>query len=88
MYIVCMSRVNVTIPDQVIDAARERGINVSAIAAAALEAELARLDSVERMRADLDELDVEVGSVSPEEAVAAADWVTSMTSQRRAGSAP
>ncbi|MGI9016574.1 MAG: type II toxin-antitoxin system CcdA family antitoxin [Euzebya sp.] len=81
-----MPRVNVTIPDQVIAAARERGLNVSAIAAAALAAELERQDKIDRLRADLDALDAGLGPVPREAAEAAAAWVAGMMSPDRSDS--
>ena len=41
VYSVCMARVNIYLPDELAARAREKGLNVSAVTRAALEAELA-----------------------------------------------
>jgi post-segregation antitoxin (ccd killing protein) len=40
--VVCMARLNIYVPDELAKRARERGLNVSALAQAAVAAELAR----------------------------------------------
>lgn len=42
VYVVCMARLNVWVPDELAARARERGLNVSALAQAALQRELSR----------------------------------------------
>lgn len=73
-----MARVNVTIPDDTIEAARALGLNVSAIAADALARELRRHEKVARQRAELDALDDEMGPVDPGVAAEEADWVAGL----------
>lgn len=41
MYNVCMSRLNVWVPDELADEARTAGLNISALTRAAIESELA-----------------------------------------------
>lgn len=69
-----MARVNITIPDEVIDAARAAGLNVSGVATAALETELERRAKVAALDAYLAELEAEQGPSSPEEIAAAEAW--------------
>jgi hypothetical protein len=53
-----MARVNITIPDELLERARAAGVNVSRAAASALS----------------EELDVALGPVSPEDEAAAREW--------------
>lgn len=78
-----MARVNVTIPDETIDAARALGLNVSSIAAEALAEELRRREKVERLRAELDALDAELGTVPEDVSQDAAQWVADLVSPTR-----
>ena len=45
VYDVCMARLNVYVPDELIERARRAGLNVSALAQAAIAAELDQLDT-------------------------------------------
>ena len=69
-----MARVNITIPDEVIEAARTAGLNVSGVATAALEAELERRARVAALDAYLAELEAEQGPSTPEAVAAAEEW--------------
>jgi Post-segregation antitoxin CcdA len=69
-----MSRVNITVPDDVAARAREAGLNVSRVATNALLDELDRLDKVEALDAYLAQLEVELGPIGPDEALAATTW--------------
>jgi Post-segregation antitoxin CcdA len=69
-----MSRVNITVPDEVAERAREAGLNVSRVATMALVDELDRRDKIEALDAYLAQLDAEFGPIGPEEASAAATW--------------
>ena len=79
-----MARVNITIPDELVLRARAEKLNVSALAAAALEEELDRRAKVAALDAYLSELDRELGPVSAEEAAAAHEWVDALVSSARA----
>ncbi len=69
-----MARVNVTIPDDVIEQARAEGLNVSRIATAALLDELDRRAKVAALDAYLAELEAELGPVPLDDQQAAARW--------------
>lgn len=67
VYSVCMARVNVSIPDEVIERAREAGLNVSRIATSALEDALERRLKTELALQYLAELEAELGPITDEE---------------------
>ena len=69
-----MARVNITVPDELYAAARERGLNVSQVTQSALAAELERLAKIATLDAYLAELDVELGPASETERAEAAAW--------------
>jgi post-segregation antitoxin (ccd killing protein) len=75
-----MARVNITVADEVIAAARAAGLNVSQVATAALEAELERRAKVAALDAYLAELDAEQGPASAEEVAAAEAWADEVLS--------
>lgn len=69
-----MARVNLTIPDDVLQQARQVGLNVSRVATAALSEELDRRAKVAALDDYLRELDVALGPVSAEDEAAAREW--------------
>lgn len=69
-----MSRVNITVPDDVAAQARAAGLNVSRLATAALVDELDRLTKTKAFDAYLAQLDIELGPLSVDEQTAAAAW--------------
>jgi post-segregation antitoxin (ccd killing protein) len=69
-----MARVNITVADEVIAAARAAGLNVSQVATAALAAELERRAKVAALDAYLAELEAEQGPATAEEVAAAEAW--------------
>jgi hypothetical protein len=69
-----MARVNITVPDEVLDRARAAGLNVSRVAASALLEELDRRAKIAALDRYLRELDVELGPVSSNEQAAARAW--------------
>ena len=69
-----MSRVNITVPDEVVARAREAGLNVSRVATTALLEELDRRAKTEALDTYLAQLQAEFGPVGPDEALAAATW--------------
>lgn len=69
-----MARVNITIPDEVHARARAQGLNVSAVASAALAEELDRLAKVGALDEYLAELDQALGPISDAEREAAGKW--------------
>jgi len=69
-----MARVNVSIPDELHERARRAGLNVSRLAAGALEAELDRRDKRDALASYLAELEAELGLVQPADAEAAEGW--------------
>ncbi len=73
-----MVRVNITIPDELLDRARAADLNVSRLAAAALAEELDRCAKIAELDAYLAELDAGLGPVPEHELVAATEWADSV----------
>lgn len=71
----CMGRVNITVPDDIITQARAAGLNVSRLATAALIEELDRRSKIEALDAYLAELERELGPIPADEQAAATVWV-------------
>ncbi len=69
-----MARVNITVPDELLDMARAAGLNISRLAAAALAEELDRRAKLAELDAYLAELDGEFGPVPEPELAAAREW--------------
>jgi Post-segregation antitoxin CcdA len=69
-----MSRVNITVPDDIASKAREAGLNVSRVATTALIEELDRRAKVVALDTYLARLEAELGPIGPEEAEAATSW--------------
>ena len=69
-----MSRVNITVPDDVAAEARAAGLNVSRMATAALVEELDRRAKKAALDAYLAQLDNELGPIPADEHTAAAAW--------------
>ena len=69
-----MSRVNITVPDEVAARARDAGLNVSRVATTALLEELDRRAKADALDAYLAQLEAELGPVGPDEALAATTW--------------
>lgn len=74
-----MARVNITIPDELLEHARAAGLNVSRLAAAALVEELDRRAKIAALDAYLAELDAELGPIPQAEQDAAAAWADHVT---------
>lgn len=70
-----MARVNITIPDELLEHARAAGLNVSRLAAAALAEELDRRAKIAALDAYLAEMDAEFGPVPDADLHDAAAWV-------------
>ena len=66
-----MARVNITVPDELLDQARAAGLNVSRLAAAALAEEIDRRVKIAELDAYLAALDVDLGPVPEQELDAA-----------------
>ena len=69
-----MSRVNITVPDEVAAQARAAGLNVSRVATMALLEELDRRGKMLALDAYLSQLDAELGPISVDEQAEAAAW--------------
>lgn len=82
-----MSRVNITVPDDIAVLAREAGLNVSRVATNALLDELDRRAKAEALDAYLAQLEAELGPIGPAEALAATTWADSIleTAPKRKG---
>ena len=73
-YSMRMAKVSVSIPDEVVTAAKSAGLNISRLATLALVDELDRLAKVAALDAYLEELEAELGPISDAEADEAARW--------------
>ena len=71
-----MARVNITIPDQLLNHAKGAGLNISQLAARALSDELNRRSKLAAFDAYLADLREEQGPPSAEEEAAAEEWAT------------
>lgn len=69
-----MARVNISISDQLLNHAKAAGLNISRLAGKAISDELNRLSKRAEFKAYLDDLDAELGPISPEEEAAAEEW--------------
>jgi hypothetical protein len=69
-----MARVNITVPDDLLERARAAGLNVSRVTASALSEELDRRAKIAALDSYLRELDIALGPVSVEDEAAARDW--------------
>jgi len=69
-----MARVNITVPDALLDQARTAGLNVSRLAAAALAEELDRRTKLAELDSYLAALEIELGPVPADEAAEARAW--------------
>jgi post-segregation antitoxin (ccd killing protein) len=72
-----MARVNVSIPDDVIERAREAGFNVSRLATSALEDALERQVKTAMLDEHLATLEAELGPIPPDELALANAWLDS-----------
>jgi post-segregation antitoxin (ccd killing protein) len=90
VYSMRMARVNITVPDELLDHARAAGLNVSRLAAAALVEELDRRAKVAALDAYLAEQEAEFGPAPASDLEAAAEWADRLETSRpaagRAGS--
>lgn len=69
-----MARVNITVPDELIEQARLQGLNVSRITAHALHEELDRLRKIAALDDYLAALDRSLGPIPADEQREAAEW--------------
>ena len=74
VYSMRMSRVNITVPDDVAAQARVAGLNVSRVATAALVEELDRRAKTKALDAYLAQLENELGPIPIDEHTAAVAW--------------
>ena len=75
VYSVRMARVNITIPDELVDEARQQGLNVSRLASSAVAFELDRLRKIAMLDVYLADMEAELGPISAEEQAEADEWV-------------
>jgi post-segregation antitoxin CcdA len=69
-----MARVNITVPDELLERARAAGLNVSRLAASAVAEELDRRAKIAALDSYLAELDTELGPLPDHAVVAAREW--------------
>ncbi|MCZ2804887.1 type II toxin-antitoxin system CcdA family antitoxin [Modestobacter sp. VKM Ac-2983] len=77
-----MARVNITVPDEVLDRARAADLNISAITAAALTEELDRRAKVAALDAYLADLERTHGPLPEDELAAAGAWADALVVSR------
>jgi hypothetical protein len=77
-----MARVNITIPDDLLEHARTAGLNVSRLAAAALAEELDRRAKIAALDTYLAEMDAEFGPVPDADLQDAAAWADGLMTSR------
>ncbi len=85
VYTMRMARVNITLPDDLLNQARAAGLNVSRLAAAALAEELDRRAKINELDAYLADLDNELGPVPQHELRAAREWADAVLPAGREG---
>lgn len=85
MYTMRMARVNITLPDDLLNQAKAAGLNVSRLAAAALAEELDRRAKINELDAYLADLDNELGPVPQHELKAAREWADGILPAGRDG---
>lgn len=84
-----MARVNITVPDEVLERARAADLNVSALTTAALAEELDRRAKVAALDAYLADLERAHGPVPEEEMAAARVWAEELVAgPQEVGSSP
>ncbi len=69
-----MARVNITVPDDLVAEAKDRGWNISRMTMEALRAEVDKQRKIDELGRYLDELDEKLGPATPEELAAAEAW--------------
>ncbi len=69
-----MARVNITVPDDLLERSKAAGLNVSRVSSDALSEELDRRERIVALDRYLRALDVEMGPVPSEEQAAAREW--------------
>ena len=74
VYVMRMTRVNITVPDELLSRAKVAGLNVSRLASAALADELERLARIAELDAYLCELEGELGPIPDQEIAEAREW--------------
>lgn len=70
-----MARVNITIPDDLVEAAKEADLNISKLASEAVADALDKLSKIRALDEYLAELEEELGPPSAEEVAEAKEWV-------------
>ena len=69
-----MARVNITVPDELLERARAAALNISRLASAALAEELDRQAKIAELDSYLASLEAEFGPVPADESAAAREW--------------
>jgi hypothetical protein len=69
-----MARVNISLPDQLVNHAKGAGLNISQLAARAISDELNRRSKLAEFDAYLVEMQAEFGPVDPQKMAEAEEW--------------
>lgn len=85
MYSMRMSRVNITVPEELLQQARAAGLNVSRLATAAVADELDRRGRVAELESYLRQLDAELGPLAEDERRAAREWADQLEAALEGG---
>jgi len=78
-----MARVNITVPDDLLNQARAAGLNVSQVSVAALSEELDRRARITALDRYLRELDIELGPVPMSDQLSARKWADEVLGDSR-----
>jgi hypothetical protein len=81
-----MARVNITLPDDLLNQARAAGLNVSRLAAGAVAEELDRRVKLSELDSYLADLENQLGPVPQHELRAAREWADAVLPPGRGGS--
>ena len=81
-----MARVSISVPDDVVEAAKAAKLNISRLATEALADELDRLAKVEELDAYLSELEDELGPIPEADLAKAERWADRVLEAEQSGS--
>ncbi len=74
---------SISVPDEIATAAKDAGVNISALATEALRDELDRLAKIAELDAYLDSAETDQGPIDDEDVAEAGRWVEELVSEHR-----